>query len=221
MRVAVVEDSALLRAGLVQLLRIAGFEVVGEAVDAETGFELVRRFMPEVVILDIRMPPTHTLEGLDMARRVRAELGPTVGILLLTQYVEARRAIDLLETGAVGIGYLLKDRVLHPDDLADAIRRIGAGGSAIDPVVIEHLVRRREPDSAIGTLTPREREVLAAMAEGRSNRSIARSLHISEKTVEAAINHIFTKLGLEASETEHRRVRAVLTFLRSTPSPPL
>jgi len=215
-RVVVVEDNALLRAGLAELLRVGGFDVVGEAGDADTGIEVVRRTVPDVVILDIRMPPTHTLEGLNLARSIRTEYGTAIGIVLLTQYVEARHAIDLLESGASGLGYLLKDRVLDPTELADAIRRVGAGGSAIDPVVIEHLVRRREPDGSLTGLSPRERDVLASMAEGRSNRSIAASLHISEKTVEAAIGRIFSKLGLEPTDAEHRRVRAVLTFLRAS-----
>ena len=216
MRVVVVEDNALLRAGLAQLLAVAGFDVVGEAGDADTGIEVIRRSVPDVVIVDIRMPPTHTLEGLHLARAIRAEYDTSIGIVLLTQYVEARHAIDLLEAGANGVGYLLKDRVLDPADLADAIRRVGAGGSAIDPVVIEHLVRRREPDGSLAGLSPREREVLASMAEGRSNRSIAAALHISEKTVEATIGRVFSKLGLEPTETEHRRVRAVLAFLRES-----
>lgn len=216
MRVVVVEDNVLLRAGLAQLLVVAGFEVVGEAGDAETGLEVVRRSIPDVVILDIRMPPTHTLEGLSLARAIRAEYATSMGTVLLTQYVEARHAIDLLESGASGVGYLLKDRGLDPAELADAIRRVGAGGSAIDPVVIEHLVRRREPDGSLATLSPREREVLASMAEGRSNRSIAQALYISEKTVEATIGRVFSKLGLEPTETEHRRVRAVLAFLRAS-----
>jgi serine/threonine-protein kinase len=215
MRVLVVEDNVLLRAGLVQLLRVADFDVVGEAGDAETGLEALRQSVPDVVILDIRMPPTHTLEGLSLARLIRAEYGTSIGIVLLTQYVEARHAIDLLESGANGLGYLLKDRVLDPAELADAIHRVGAGGSAIDPVVIEHLVRRREPDGSLASLSPREREVLASMAEGRSNRSIADTLFISEKTVEATIGRVFSKLGLEPIDTEHRRVRAVLAFLRA------
>lgn len=162
------------------------------------------------------MPPTHTLEGMHAARALRAEYGNTIGIVLLTQYIEARHAIDLLTDGAAGLGYLLKDRVLDPADLAAAIRRVGAGGSAIDPVVIEHLLRRKQDEAPLAALTAREREVLAGMAEGRSNHSIAAHLFISEKTVEASSGRIFTKLGLEQRPDDHRRVRAVLTYLRAS-----
>lgn len=216
MRVVVVEDNALLRAGLVELLTAAGFDVVGQAGDAEHLPALVRDTSPNVVLLDIRMPPTHTLEGLHAARALRAEHGTAVGIVLLTQHIEARYAVDLLADGASGIGYLLKDRVLDPTDLADAVSRVGAGGSAIDPVVIEHLLKRKQGEATLDDLTDREREVLAGMAEGRSNRSIAGHLFVSEKTVEACTGRIFVKLGLDQHPDDHRRVRAVLTFLHAT-----
>lgn len=214
MRVVLAEDNALLRAGLVELLTRAGFEVVGEAADAITLLALVRDTRPDVAILDVRMPPTHTVEGLAAAHAIRREHGATVGILVLSHHVEARYAVDLLAGGTQGIGYLLKDHVLSPAELAEAIRRVGTGGSAIDPQVVEHLLRRRHDHQPLSTLTPRERDVLAAIAEGRSNHSVATQLHVSEKTVEACTGRIFTKLGLEASPDSHRRVRAVLTYLR-------
>jgi len=156
----------------------------------------------------------HTVEGLAAAHAIRREHGATVGILVLSHHVEARYAVDLLAGGTEGIGYLLKDHVLSPAELAEAIRRVGTGGLAIDPHVVEHLLRRRHDHQPLSTLTPRERDVLAAIAEGRSNHSVATQLHVSEKTVEACTGRIFTKLGLEASPDSHRRVRAVLTYLR-------
>lgn len=216
MRVVIGEDHALLRAGLVELLTAAGFDVAGQAGDAQQLLELVRHALPDVVVLDIRMPPTHTLEGLQAARAIRDEHGPAIGIVLLSQYVEARHAVDLLVDGAAGVGYLLKDRILDPVELTDAIRRVGNGGSAIDPIVIEQLLKRRQTDDPLAALTNRERDVLAGMAEGRSNQSIAAKLHISDKTVEACTGRIFTKLGLEPGPDDHRRVRAVLTHLQST-----
>jgi len=215
-RVAVAEDHALLRAGLVELLTAAGFDVVGQAGDAQELLELVWRATPDVVVLDIRMPPTHTVEGLQAARAIRDEHGAAIGIVLLSQFVETRHAVDLLADGAGGLGYLLKDRILDPAELTDAIRRVGNGGSAIDPIVIEQLLKRRQTDSPLAALTGREREVLAGMAEGRSNQSIAAKLHISNKTVEACTGRIFTKLGLEPGPDDHRRVRAVLTYLHAT-----
>jgi serine/threonine-protein kinase len=215
-RVVIVEDHALLRAGLVDLLTAAGFDVAGQAGDAQELLELVRHTIPDVVVLDIRMPPTHTLEGLQAARAIRDEHGTAIGIVLLSQYVEARHAVDLLVDGAAGVGYLLKDRILNPAELTDAIRRVGNGGSAIDPIVIEQLLKRRQTDGPLAALTDREREVLFGMAEGRSNQSIAAKLHISDKTVEACTGRIFTKLGLEPGPDDHRRVRAVLTHLKAT-----
>jgi DNA-binding NarL/FixJ family response regulator len=214
-RVVIAEDHVLLRAGIVELLTAAGHAVLGQAGTADEALTLVDHVRPDVVVLDIRMPPTHTLEGLRAAQSIRARHGVAVGILLLSQYVETRHAVDLLADGAAGIGYLLKDRVLDPVELSDAIQRVGSGGSAIDPVVIEHLLKRRETGSPLETLTGRERDVLARMAEGRSNQSIASVLNISERTVEACTGRIFTKLGLQADADHHRRVRAVLTYLQS------
>ncbi len=216
MRIVVADDHPLFRAGLVELLTIAGLEVVGQASTADEAVESVRTTLPDVVILDIRMPPTNTLEGLDVARSIRSEHGSDVGILLLSQYVETSHAVNLLAEGASGIGYLLKDRVLDPAELTDAVHRVGNGGSAIDPLVIENLLKRRRQRSHLEALTPRERDVLAAMAEGKSNQSIASALSISEKTVETVTSRIFTKLLLEPDPDEHRRVRAVLTYLQGT-----
>jgi serine/threonine-protein kinase len=214
-RVVVAEDHALLRAGLVELLTAAGFDVAGQAGDVDSLLDLVRRVEPDVAVLDIRMPPTHSVEGLQAARTIRHEHGDRVGIVLLSQYVETSIAADLLADGAAGFGYLLKDRILDPTELTDAIRRVGSGGSAIDPTVIEHLLKRRSSHGPLTALTSRERDVLAAMAEGRSNQSIAAKLHIADKTVEACTGRIFTKLGLEPGPDEHRRVRAVLTYLQA------
>jgi DNA-binding NarL/FixJ family response regulator len=195
-------------------LRHEQLDVVGEAADVPTLLALVRDTRPDVVLLDVRMPPTHTVEGLEAAQQIRAEHGRSIGILVLSHHLETRYALDLLADGAHGIGYLLKDRVLSPTDLADAIRRIAAGGSAIDPQVIEHLLKRKRADVPLSTLTPREREVLALIAEGRSNRSVASVLHVSEKTVEASTGRIFLKLGLEDNPDSHRRVQAVLAHLQ-------
>jgi DNA-binding NarL/FixJ family response regulator len=218
-RVVLAEDNALLRAGLAELLRHEQLDVVGEAGDVPTLLGLVRDTLPDVAVVDVRMPPTHTVEGLQAAQQIRAEHGRSVGILVLSHHLEARYALDLLADGAHGIGYLLKDRVLSPADLAEAIRRVAVGGTAIDPQVIEHLLRRRRADLPLAALTPREREVLALVAEGRSNRSVAAALHVSEKTVEACTGRIFTKLDLVDTPNSHRRVQAVLAWLRPQ-SPP-
>jgi DNA-binding NarL/FixJ family response regulator len=216
MRVVLAEDDALLRAGLAELLRAERIDVVGEAGDATELLELVRRTSPDVVVLDVRMPPTHTVEGLAAAQRIRAEHGQQVGLLVLSHHVEARYALDLLSNGAHGVGYLLKDRVLGPSEFVEALRRIAAGGSAIDPLVIEHLLKRRRDDEHLAALTPREREVLALLAEGRSNRAVAAALFVSEKTVEACTGRIFVKLGLADTPDSHRRVQAVLAWLSPT-----
>lgn len=213
MRVVIAEDSALLRAGLATLMAQSGFEVVGETGRADGLLELVRSTMPDVAVLDIRMPPTNTTEGLVVARELRAEHGNRIGILLLSHHVETTYAVELLTAGASGIGYLLKDRILDPAELVDAITRVAAGGSAIDPVVIERLLKRSHGSADLSALTERELEVLAGMAEGRSNTAIGRQLFISDKTVEACTSRIFSKLGLEPSPDDHRRVRAVITYL--------
>ncbi|HEV2070885.1 MAG TPA: response regulator transcription factor [Acidimicrobiales bacterium] len=211
MRVLIAEDNALLRAGLVEVLTGAGIDVIGNVGDGEQLLALLHHEVPDAVVLDIRMPPTHTTEGLEAARIIRSD-HPGVAILLLSQHVETHHATELIAGGAAGIGYLLKDRILDPAELDDALRRITSGGSAIDPAVIERLVRRRS--DPVDALTDREREVLAAMAQGRSNQWIAANLFISAKTVEAHTSRIFTKLGLTETPDDHRRVLAVLEHLR-------
>jgi DNA-binding NarL/FixJ family response regulator len=212
-RVVIADDHVLFRNGVAELLTIAGFDVVGQTGEISELIPLLRRTLPNAVLLDIRMPPTHTLEGLEAARDIKAEFGTSIGIILFSQYVETRYLSELLRDGASGVGYLLKDRVLRTDDLADAIRRVAAGGSAVDPEVIQQLFARSTVAAPLAELTAREREVLGAMAEGRSNQSIADVLSISEKTVESCTSRIFTKLGLMGDPGDHRRVKAVLTFL--------
>jgi DNA-binding NarL/FixJ family response regulator len=214
LRLVLADDSVLFRAGLAHLLAAEGFEVVGEAEDATTILELVEQERPDVVILDIRMPPEHRTEGLEAAIAIR-ERHPTTAILLLSAYVETRHAIRLLRADAAGVGYLLKDRVMHEADLLDAIRRVAAGGSVIDPEMVAALLGRARPHGPIDELTRRERDVLALMAEGRSNQAIAEHLVVELKTVEGHIRTIFSKLGLEPEPADHRRVLAVLTYLRS------
>ena len=215
MRVVLADDSVLLRSGIAELLRLDGLDVVAEVGTAEELLEAVRSTRPDVAVVDVRMPPSHTVEGLVAAREIRREWGSRVGILVLSQYVETRHATELLAEAPDGLGYLLKDQVLRPEDLVEAVRRVGSGGSALDPVVVSHLLRRRRDDTRLATLTPRELEVLALMAEGRSNRSVAGQLYLSEKTVEAATTRIFDKLGLAATAESHRRVQAVLTWLQA------
>jgi DNA-binding NarL/FixJ family response regulator len=214
-RVAIAEDSVLLREGLVRLLSDAGFEVVGAAGDGPSLLALVERDRPDVVVLDIRMPPTHTDEGLRVGAAVRALDGPRVGVLLLSQYVEAAYAYQLIESEAAGVGYLLKDRLSDTAELADAIRRVARGGSAIDPSLVAQLLRRQRERNPLDELTDREREVLGHMAEGRSNQAIAQRLVVTLKTVETHVASIFSKLGLEPEPDDHRRVLAVLTYLRA------
>jgi DNA-binding NarL/FixJ family response regulator len=215
MRVAVADDAAILREGLALLLQRAGFEVAGLAADAEELFPLVEQYRPDVVIIDIRMPPTYTDEGLQAARTIRRRW-PGTGILVLSQYVRPAYALELLSGGAGGIGYLLKERVSDVSELSSAIERIAAGGSVLDPRVVEQLVGRpRQGADRLGQLTWREREVLALMAEGRSNKAIAERLVVTEHTIEKHVKNIFAALGLPPSADEHRRVLAVLTFLNS------
>lgn len=218
MRVAIADDAVLFREGLARVLVDGGFDVVGQAGDAEELLTIVRDAPvgrpPDVAVVDIRMPPTHTTEGLVAARAIRAE-HPEVGVLVLSQYIETEHAMDLLGDGTGGTGYLLKDRVSDLDGFRDAVRRVGEGGSAIDPEVIAQLVRRRRAVDPIAALTEREREVLSLMAQGCSNRAIGARLHLSEKTVEAHVRAIFTGLGLVPAPDENRRVLAVLAFLRS------
>ena len=212
MRVVIAEDSLLMREGLVKLLADGGFEVVAQVSDADQLLLKVRSYKPDVAIVDVRMPPTQTDEGAAAAETIREEQ-PQVGVLLLSQTVEVRRAMKIFSVRPQGFGYLLKDRVLDIDDFLDAVRRVARGGTAIDPEVVAQLVGRHRPDNPIDRLTERERAVLELMAEGRSNQGIGKKLFLSPKTVETHIHRIFWKLGLEAGVEDHRRVLAVLAFL--------
>jgi DNA-binding NarL/FixJ family response regulator len=196
----------------VRLLEESDLEVVGQAGDAEDLLRKVRAHKPDVAVVDVRMPPTHTDEGLRAAREIRAEL-PEVGVLVLSQYVEVAYARELLAESAEGLGYLLKDRVADIEALTDAVRRVGAGGSALDPEVVSQMLGRRRADDPLDELTPREREVLGLMAEGRSNAAIAAELVVTERAVEKHVTGIFSKLDLPSSGEDHRRVLAVLRFL--------
>jgi DNA-binding NarL/FixJ family response regulator len=214
-RVVVADDALILREGLARLLDEAGFEVVGLAGDADELCALVERANPDVAIVDIRMPPTHTDEGLRAAKLIR-ERWPRVGILVLSQYVQARYAVELLAHGTEGVGYLLKDRVSDLGELTDSVRRVGEGSSVLDPAVVSQLVgQRRKGSTPLEDLTERELEVLALMAEGRSNKAIAERLFITEHTVEKHVKNIFATLRLPQSEDDHRRVLAVVTFLNA------
>jgi DNA-binding NarL/FixJ family response regulator len=213
-RVVIAEDSVLLREGLERLLDDHGFEVVGSCDDGERILELVRSREPDVAILDIRLPPTHSDEGLQAALTIRAE-HPGVGVLVLSQYLELGLAMKLLEDSADGVGYLLKDRVSDVAEFVGALRRIGTGGSAIDPTIVSRLVSRRRTDDPLAVLTPREREVLELMATGTSNQGIADSMVISLRAVEKYVSSVFAKLGIPSTGSESRRVLAVLLYLRS------
>jgi DNA-binding NarL/FixJ family response regulator len=214
MRVVLADDSVLLREGIARLLADAGFDVVGQAGTADELMLKVRSYGPDVAIVDIRMPPTHTDEGLRAAREIR-ERHPATGVLVLSQYVEAEYALDLLAESAEGVGYLLKDRVADVGEFAAAVRRVGEGGSALDPTVVSQLVGRRRKDDPLGDLSPREREVLELMAEGRSNAAIGDRLFITQRAVEKHVTSIFVKLRLPAAAADHRRVLAVLAYLRA------
>jgi DNA-binding NarL/FixJ family response regulator len=212
-RVVIADDSVLLREGAVRILQEAGIEVVGQAGDAEDLLRKVRAHRPDVAIVDIRMPPTNVDEGLQAAETLRAEL-PEVGVLVLSQYVEESYAQRLMSGGTEGVGYLLKDRVSDIDRFVDGVRRVAEGGSVLDPEVVSQMLGRRRPDGPLETLTPREREVLALMAEGQTNRAIAERLDVTERAVERHVTAIFEKLGLSAGDGGHRRVLAVLAYLR-------
>jgi DNA-binding NarL/FixJ family response regulator len=214
MRVVLADDSVLLREGIARLLEDAGFEIVGQAGDPDELLLKVRSYSPDVAIVDIRMPPTQTDEGLQAAREIRAK-HPGTGVLVLSQYVEPDYALDLLSESAEGVGYLLKDRVADVGEFAAAVRRVGEGGSALDPTVVSQLVGRRRKDDPLEDLSPREREVLELMAEGRSNQAICDRLFITQRAVEKHVTSIFTKLRLPADAADHRRVLAVLAYLRS------
>ena len=214
MRVVIAEDSVLLREGIARILEDAGLDVVGRCEDADDLMLKVRSYEPDVVVTDIRMPPTHTDEGLRAAIRIR-ETHPGVGVLVLSQYVEIGLAMKLLAESAEGAGYLLKDRVSDVGEFVGAVRRVGGGGSAIDPVIVSTLLGRRRDDDPIAELTPREREVLTLMAEGRSNQGIADRLVITLRAAEKYVSSIFTKLGLPSTGSDSRRVLAVLLYLRA------
>ena len=212
MRVVIADDATLFREGVANLLREAGFDVVGQARDVIDLMPLLHEQRPDVVILDIRMPPTHTREGLDAAKVIRVE-HPEVGVLVLSQFVEAHYALQLLDDAAQGAGYLLKDRVGDIDELASAIRKVADGGLVIDPAVVSQLLTRSRRHDPLDRLTDRERQVLGLMAEGRSNQAIANALFVTDKTVEAHVRGIFTKLDLPSAADDHRRVLAVVTYL--------
>jgi len=214
MRVVLAEDNVLLREGVVRVLRDGGFEVAGAVGDADALLALVAETRPEVAIVDIRMPPTFTDEGLRAAETLLGGSPPTP-VVVLSQSVEPAHAVRLLADGRMGVGYLLKDRVADVDELIDAVRRVARGGTAIDAQVVAVLVDRRRDRDALVELTEREGEVLRLMAEGRSNGAIATTLGVGEKTVETHVAHIFSKLGLEPQPDDHRRVLAVLTWLRT------
>ena len=212
-RIVLADDAVLLREALAAALIAEGFDVVGQADDVPGLMALVARELPDVAVVDVRMPPTHTTEGLEAARRIRAD-HPRIAILVLSQYVETRYAVDLIRDDPVGVGYLLKQRVMRLGDLTDAVRRVASGGSVIDPEVVSRLLGRRRSHSPLDELTSREREILALMAEGRSNAAIAERLTLEVRTVEGHVRTIFSKLGLEPTTEDHRRVLAVLAHLR-------
>jgi len=213
-RVAIAEDSVLLREGIARLLDDAGFEVVAQCENADDLLLKVRSYSPDVAIVDIRLPPTHNDEGLRAALEIRKK-HPSVAVLVLSQYVELGLALKLLADSAEGVGYLLKDRISDVDEFVGALRRVADGGSALDPIIVSTLVSRQRPDDPLSQLTPREREVLELMASGASNQGIANALVITVRAVEKYVSSIFGKLGLPSTGSESRRVLAVLTFLRS------
>ena len=214
MRVVLADDSLLLREGVARLLEEAGLEVVAQAGDAEDLLRKVGAHKPDVAIVDVRMPPTHTDEGLRAAAEIR-DKHPDTGVLVLSQYIEEAYAMELLSSNAEGVGYLLKDRVADLERFIDAVRRVGEGGSALDPEVVSRLLGRRRQEDPLAEISPRERQVLSLMAEGRSNHAIATELVVTERAVEKHVTSIFTKLNLPPTADDHRRVLAVLTYLKA------
>jgi DNA-binding NarL/FixJ family response regulator len=210
-RVVIAEDSVLLREGLIKLIGAGGFDVVDAVPDAAALLRSVAEYRPDLVVADVRMPPTHTDEGIQAALAIRAQW-PEIAVLVLSQYVEERYATDLLSADTAGIGYLLKDRVAHVNDFLDALRRVAAGGTALDPEVVSQLLVRRRNDP-LERLTPREADVLGLMAEGRSNTGISEALKVSHSAVEKYVSNIFIKLDLSPADIDHRRVLAVLAYL--------
>jgi DNA-binding NarL/FixJ family response regulator len=213
-RVVIAEDSVLLREGVARLLEDEGHEVVGRAGDAVELITEVEKHTPDVAVVDVRMPPTHTDEGLKAALLMR-QRWPSMGVLVLSQYVEERYATELLTHDAGGIGYLLKDRVARVEEFMDALERVSQGGTALDPVVIRQLFARSKRTDPLSTLTERESRVLSLMAEGHTNESIARQVYVSSSAVEKHVNSIFRKLGLDMAEGSHRRILAVVHYLKS------
>jgi DNA-binding NarL/FixJ family response regulator len=213
-RVVIADDAVLIRSGVATLLAESGIETVAQAADAEELLRLVARTTPDAAVVDIRMPPTHTHEGLHAARRIRRE-HPGVAVLLLSQYLDAGYALRLAEDNPAGVGYLLKDRIAHAATLADALHRLVAGECVVDPTIVSRLLARARVHNPLDDLTPREREVLSLMAEGRSNATIGRLLSLQSKTVETHVSRVFSKLGLVEEADGHRRVLAVLAYLRA------
>ena len=213
MRAVVADDTQLTREGVVALLRSGGFDVVGQAADASALLHLVRAHRPDVCVVDIRMPPTHTDEGLVAAATIRSEF-PGTGVLVLSQYVESAYAMRLIQDQPEGIGYVLKERIYSGDVLVDGVRRVAEGETVIDPTIVARLFHKRRTDDPVQGLSEREREVLALVAEGLTNQGISKRLFITDRTVEAHVRQIFTKLGLDESPESNRRVLAVLTYLR-------
>ncbi len=214
MRVVVADDSVLLREGVVRVLEDDGFEVVGQSGDAEDLLRKVGAHRPDVAVVDIRMPPNLTDDGLRAAKQIREEY-PETGVLVLSQYLEESYALDLVADSAEGVGYLLKDRVAEIERFTESVRRVGSGGSALDPEVVSHLLGRRRHEDPLEVLTAREREVLGLMAEGRSNIAIAENLVVTERAVEKHVTSIFSKLDLPPTAEDHRRVLAVLTYVKA------
>lgn len=218
MRVIVVDDAVLVREGIAQLLTVGGFEVVGQRGDAADLADAVRNLQADVVVMDVRMPPTHTAEGLHAAVELKADF-PGVGVLILSQHVETRHALDLLNGSVSGVGYLLKERVARLAELHEAVRRVAAGETVIDPDVVAAVMGTQRAHDPLASLTPRERDVLALVAEGRSNEAIADRLSVTTRTVETHMANVLTKLGLETEPGIHRRVLAVLAYLRISTQP--